>query len=180
MNKLYVIVLYLCCAMPLCSVMPIVTLYHCCDIFGIQRTIHKRSLLSDAMKRMDEEKPLELPACFSLTNIISLKTKGMEIRRRYNIRYNLCQKLKEHLDEMDECGYVEKYTQDKVLQRIREVEESNEELKKQFDAIASYLEEQRAKNVEQKYAESADETLRALEHQNDEILQRIALPLNTP
>ena len=174
MNKLLVIALALCC------VMPAVTLYRCCNIYSIQRTVQKRSLLRNAMRGMDDEKPLELPACFSLTNIISLKTKGMEIRKRYNIRYNLCQKLKEHLNEMQECGYVGSYTHEKMLQRISDIDKGNEELKRQFDTITLYLEEQRAKNVEQKYAESADETLRVLERQNDELLRKLTLPGDTP
>ena len=160
--------------------MPIVILSRCCHIYGLQRTIQKRSLLSDAVKKVDEETPLSLPTCFLSTNIISLKTKGMEIRHRYNIRYNLCQELKEHLNEMQECGYVNSYTYDAMLQRISDIEKGNEELKKQFDAITVYLEEQGVKNMEQKYAESADETLRTLERQNEELLQKISLPLNTP
>lgn len=156
--------------------MPCVVLYRCAQVRYVQNTIEKGTFLHKAMDGIDSEHPLELPPCFETTQIISLKEKGMELRRRYNIRYKLCQSLRKHLQDLCECSYISQAEYEKIVARIAAIEEGNQELKKQFQAVTAYLEEQHARNVAQQYAGNAHATLRELEQQNDEHLRQAPLP----
>ena len=156
--------------------MPGVVLYRYAQVRSVQGTVEKGTLLQKAMDSIDAEKPLELPKCFETAQIISLKEKGMELRRRYNIRYKLCERLREHLQDLCECGYISQAEYEKIAARIAAIEDANQELKKQFQAVTAYLEEQHARNVAQQYAESTHATLRKLEQQNDEHLRQAPLP----
>ena len=156
--------------------MPCVVLYRYAQVRSVQGTVEKGTLLQKAMDSIDGEKPLELPPCFETAQIISLKEKGMELRRRYNIRYKLCERLREHLQDLCECGYVSQAAHEKIEARIAAIEDANQELKKQFLAVTAYLEEQHARNVAQQYAESAHAILHELEQQNDEHLRHAPLP----
>lgn len=156
--------------------MPAVLLYRYVHVRGVQRTVEKASLFQKAMRSMNENKPLKLPPCFETTPIASLKIKGMEIRRRYNIRYNLCQALRAHLQELCECGYISVAANEKIIARIQNIEVGNEELKKQFEKITAYLEEQRAQHIANSYEDKVNETMRRLEAQNEELLRRVTLP----
>lgn len=158
-------------ALLLCFAMPCVVVYRYAHVRSVQGTIEKGSLLHETMEGIDAEKPLELPLCYETTQIISLKAKGMEMRRRYNIRCNLCLALRAHLQELCECNYVSQYTHKKLVERIQKIEAGNEALKKQFIEITAYLEEQHARNVEGSYTEEAAETLQALERRNEELLR---------
>ena len=157
-------------------VMPAVQLYTYMHVRGVQRTVEKGSLFYEARRSMDENKPLELPTCFKTTPIVSLKTKGMEIRRRYNIRHNLCQALRAHLQELCECQYISVAANDKIIARIQNIEVGNEELKKQFENVTAYLEEQRARHIADSYESEVNETMKRLEAQNEELLRRVTLP----
>lgn len=156
--------------------MPCVVMYRCMHVRSVQNRIEKGDLLQKTMVSIDAEKPLELPKCFETAQIISLKEKGIELRRRYNIRSKLCESLREHLQDLCECGYISQTEHEKIEARIAAIENANQELKKQFHAVTAYLEEQHARNVAQQYAESAHATLHTLEQQNDEHLRLAPLP----
>lgn len=158
--------------------MPGVVLYRYAQVRSMQGTIEKGTLLHKAMDSMDAKRPLRLPPCFETTQIISLKEKGMELRRRYNIRHNLCEALRNHLQDLCECRYISQAACDKIVARIAAIEEGNKELKNQFKAVTAYLEEEHARNVAQQYAENADATLHELERQNEEHLRHAPLPTN--
>lgn len=164
-------------AFVLCLAMPLWVLYQYAYVRGVQRTIERETLLHDAMRDMDVQKPLPLPLCYKTTKIVSLQNKGMDMRRRYNIRYNLCKALRNHLEELDRWGYVSQSSLDKISKRIRRIESDNDALKEQFVRITTHLEEQHAKNVEHQYAERVDETLKTLERQNEEIIRRAPIPM---
>lgn len=160
----------------LCVAIPCVVLYRCAQVRSLQGTIEKSSLLHEAMDSIEQGTPLELPPCYETTPVVSLKNKGIELRRRYNIRYNLCLELRKHLQELCACGYVSQYTYKKLVERIKKIETGNEELKKQFIEITAYLEAHHAQSLKGSYEEEDAETLRALERQNEELLRHVPMP----
>lgn len=143
----------------------------------VHQTVENENLLSEAMETIDLDTPLALPACFETTEIISLKTKGEQIRHRYNIRYHLCEKIRDHLNDLMDIKYeISDYERDEVLRRLEDIKKGNEALKHQFEKITAYLEEQRARRMTQQNIIEEDKVRIVLEQQNDTLINRMIIP----
>lgn len=151
----------------------VVVLWQYVKVRTIQKIIEKGSLIT---RRFNDKKPLVLPKIYQMSDIVSLTKTGKELCYRYNIRYNMCEELKEHLKHLEECGYLSEQMNRTIMRRIGSIEFENSRIKSQLDSITSYLEERQVKSIGNRYGREMDDKLRSLERYNEELLRQIHIP----
>ena len=141
---------------------------------SLQATIRECSLLNE--QTVNDDKPLKNSEYVQRLQVSSLKERADQIRRRYNRGWQKCQAVREHLMELSRHGYVYSDVREQVEEQLKEVEERNEELKKQYNEIVLFAEKYYAEAMTKRISKETERTAQLLDEENQMLLQSVELP----